>query len=152
MKLASFIYQGVRSYGIVKAEGMIDLGRRLGDRYSDLKALLQGNGLADATRAALAKRGTKEVLYEGLSRGEKDFSAVVTKIRAAGADVVYQLIDTPKGKLVLAKDLAEAALQRFIALTTASAAPSTNGPRALTQAYLLYAQIAEKLNNLIKGD
>ena len=39
---------------------------------------------------------------------------------------------------------AEAALQRFIALTTASAAPSTNGPRALTQAYLLYAQIAEK--------
>lgn len=30
-----------------------------------------GQGLADATRAALAKRGTKEVLYEGLSRGEK---------------------------------------------------------------------------------
>lgn len=29
-----------------------------------------GQGLADATRAALAKRGTK-VLYEGLSRGEK---------------------------------------------------------------------------------
>lgn len=29
---------------------MIDLGRRLGDRYSDLKALLQGNGLAQATR------------------------------------------------------------------------------------------------------
>jgi hypothetical protein len=25
---------------------VIDLGRRLGDRYSDLKALLQGNGLA----------------------------------------------------------------------------------------------------------
>lgn len=29
---------------------MIDLGRRLGDRYGDLKALLQGNGLAQATR------------------------------------------------------------------------------------------------------
>jgi 2-keto-4-pentenoate hydratase/2-oxohepta-3-ene-1,7-dioic acid hydratase in catechol pathway len=29
---------------------VIDLGRRLGDRYSDLKALLQGNGLAEATR------------------------------------------------------------------------------------------------------
>ena len=50
MKLASFIYQGVRSYGIVKTQGMIDLGRRLGDRYADLKALLEGNGLADATR------------------------------------------------------------------------------------------------------
>ncbi|MCQ9427514.1 ABC transporter substrate-binding protein, partial [Pseudomonas sp. LJDD11] len=39
-----------------------------------------GQGLADATRAQLAKRGVKEVLYEGLTRGEKDFSALVTKI------------------------------------------------------------------------
>ncbi|KEQ02101.1 Isoleucyl-tRNA synthetase, partial [Snodgrassella alvi SCGC AB-598-J21] len=30
-----------------------------------------------------------------------------------GPEVVYQLIDTPKGKLVLAKELAEAALARF---------------------------------------
>ena len=50
MKLASFLYQGKRSYGIVQADGVIDLGRRLGDRYGDLKALLQGNGLAQATR------------------------------------------------------------------------------------------------------
>lgn len=32
---------------------------------------------------------------------------------SAGAEVVYQLIDTPKGKLVLAKDLAEEALKRY---------------------------------------
>ena len=32
---------------------------------------------------------------------------------SAGADIVYQLIDTPKGRLVLAKDLAEAALDRY---------------------------------------
>ncbi|WP_243464603.1 class I tRNA ligase family protein, partial [Neisseria meningitidis] len=32
---------------------------------------------------------------------------------SVGADVVYQLIDTPKGKLVLAKDLAEDALKRY---------------------------------------
>ncbi len=50
MKLASFLYRGKRSYGIVQADGVIDLGRRLGDRYGDLKALLQGNGLAQATR------------------------------------------------------------------------------------------------------
>ena len=41
MKLASFLYQGKRSYGIVQADGVIDLGRRLGDRYNDLKALLE---------------------------------------------------------------------------------------------------------------
>ncbi len=48
-----------------------------------------GQGLADAMRAALAKRGTKEVIYEGLSRGEKDFNALVTKINALKPDVVY---------------------------------------------------------------
>jgi len=48
-----------------------------------------GKGLADATAAQLTKRGDKPVLEEGLTRGEKDFSALVTKIRGAGADVVY---------------------------------------------------------------
>lgn len=48
-----------------------------------------GQGLADATKAQLNKRGVKEVLYEGLTRGEKDFNALVTKVRASGAEVVY---------------------------------------------------------------
>ncbi|MDE1165835.1 MAG: ABC transporter substrate-binding protein [Pseudomonas sp.] len=48
-----------------------------------------GKGLADATAAQLTKRGVKPVLEEGLTRGEKDFSALVTKIRGVGADVVY---------------------------------------------------------------
>jgi ABC-type branched-subunit amino acid transport system substrate-binding protein len=38
-----------------------------------------GQGLADATKAALAKRGVQDVMYEGLSRGEKDFNALVTR-------------------------------------------------------------------------
>ncbi len=48
-----------------------------------------GQGLADATKAALNKRGVTEVMYEGLSRGEKDFNALVTKISAAKPDVVF---------------------------------------------------------------
>lgn len=32
---------------------------------------------------------------------------------SAGAEIVYQLLNTPKGNLVLAKDLAEAALERY---------------------------------------
>ncbi|MGE6384568.1 ABC transporter substrate-binding protein [Pseudomonas sp. NPDC078416] len=48
-----------------------------------------GKGLADATAKQLTKRGVKPVLEEGLTRGEKDFSALVTKIRSVGADVVY---------------------------------------------------------------
>ena len=31
----------------------------------------------------------KEVLYEGVNIGEKDFSALVSKIKASGADLVY---------------------------------------------------------------
>ena len=48
-----------------------------------------GQGLADAAKAELASKGVTPVLYEGLTRGEKDFNALVTKIRASGAEVVY---------------------------------------------------------------
>ncbi|MCL2893757.1 branched-chain amino acid ABC transporter substrate-binding protein [Brenneria tiliae] len=48
-----------------------------------------GKGLADATKARLNALGVREVLYEGLSRGEKDFNSLVTKIKGANVDVVY---------------------------------------------------------------
>ncbi len=48
-----------------------------------------GQGLADETKKAMNKGGMKEVLYEGVNIGEKDFSALVSKIKAAGADLVY---------------------------------------------------------------
>ena len=48
-----------------------------------------GQGLADETRKAMNAKGVKEVLYEGINLGEKDFSALVSKIKASGADLVY---------------------------------------------------------------
>jgi branched-chain amino acid transport system substrate-binding protein len=48
-----------------------------------------GKGLADETVKAMAKGGMKPVLYEGINIGEKDFSALVSKIKQAGADLVY---------------------------------------------------------------
>ena len=48
-----------------------------------------GKGLADATKVQLNKLGIKEVLYEGLTRGEKDFNALATKIKSVNADLVY---------------------------------------------------------------
>ncbi len=48
-----------------------------------------GKGLADETKKTMNKLGVTEVLYEGVNTGEKDFSALVSKIKAAGADVVY---------------------------------------------------------------
>ena len=48
-----------------------------------------GRGLADATKAQLKKHGIEPVLYEGLTIGEKDFNALVTKVRQVKADAVY---------------------------------------------------------------
>lgn len=38
---------------------------------------------------ALNKAGVKEVMYEGINPGEKDYSALVSKMKAAGVDVIY---------------------------------------------------------------
>ena len=48
-----------------------------------------GKGLADETVKAMAKGGLKAALYEGINTGEKDFSALVSKIKSSGADLVY---------------------------------------------------------------
>jgi len=45
-----------------------------------------GKGLADAALDNMHKMGVKEVLYEGVNTGEKDYSAIVSKIKESGAD------------------------------------------------------------------
>ena len=45
-----------------------------------------GQGLADAAKSFMNAGGKKEVLYEGVNVGEKDYSAIVSKIKASGAD------------------------------------------------------------------
>ena len=48
-----------------------------------------GKGLADETKKGINKGGLKEVLYEGINTGDKDFSALISKIKQSGADLVY---------------------------------------------------------------
>jgi branched-chain amino acid transport system substrate-binding protein len=48
-----------------------------------------GQGLAEETRKAMNARDLKEVLFEGVNKDDKDFSALVSKIKAANADLVY---------------------------------------------------------------
>src|SRR6202041_1045549 len=45
-----------------------------------------GKGLADAALDDMHKFGLKEVLYEGVNTGEKDYSAIVSKVKESGAD------------------------------------------------------------------
>ncbi len=48
-----------------------------------------GKGLADQTKMNLNKAGMNEVVYEAITAGEKDYSALVSKLKRAGADVIY---------------------------------------------------------------
>ena len=52
MRLSSFLLNGKATYGVVDDRGVLDLGARLVGGYADLKALLAGNGLADAQALA----------------------------------------------------------------------------------------------------
>jgi branched-chain amino acid transport system substrate-binding protein len=70
-------------------------GKFLATAYKGRKvAILQdqttyGKGLADATKARMNSLGLTEVLYEGITVGERDFSAVVSKMKAANVDAVF---------------------------------------------------------------
>ena len=60
MRLASFRTAQGASYGAVTNNGIVDLGRRLGNRYSDLRTLLERNGLEEARKAAGSPADYKE--------------------------------------------------------------------------------------------
>jgi branched-chain amino acid transport system substrate-binding protein len=48
-----------------------------------------GQGLADETRKAMNAKGVKEVFYEGVNKDDKDFNALVSKLKASNPDLVY---------------------------------------------------------------
>lgn len=48
-----------------------------------------GKGLADATKAVFEKAGGNTAMYEAYTAGEKDYSALVTKLKANKIDVLY---------------------------------------------------------------
>ncbi len=48
-----------------------------------------GKGLADETKKALNANGLTETLYAAYTPGERDYSAIVSRMKQAGIDVVY---------------------------------------------------------------
>jgi 2-keto-4-pentenoate hydratase/2-oxohepta-3-ene-1,7-dioic acid hydratase in catechol pathway len=52
MRLTSYEAGGAAGYGIVVGDGIVDLGRRLGNRHPDLKTLLAHDALAEARALA----------------------------------------------------------------------------------------------------
>ena len=70
-------------------------GQFLIDKFPDKKVAFihdktaYGQGLADATKAAYEKLGGKPALYEAYTAGEKDYTALVSKLKAEGIGVLY---------------------------------------------------------------
>jgi branched-chain amino acid transport system substrate-binding protein len=48
-----------------------------------------GKGLADETKKAMNEAGKQEAMYEAITAGEKDYSALVSKLKQANIDLVY---------------------------------------------------------------
>jgi branched-chain amino acid transport system substrate-binding protein len=48
-----------------------------------------GNGIAGEFRKQLARRGTREAMHDTIAQGERDFSALIGRMRDAGIQLVY---------------------------------------------------------------
>ena len=84
----------MRLYGRDDAQGAF-VGPWIAEKYKGKKVAIlndksaYGKGLATVVAQTMNKAGLKEVLNEGINPGEKDYSAIVTKLKASGADLVY---------------------------------------------------------------
>jgi branched-chain amino acid transport system substrate-binding protein len=83
-----------RTCGRDDAQGLV-AGRWLADAYKGKKVAIihdkstYGKGLADETKKAMNAAGLREVMYEAITQGDKDFSALISKMKQAGVDVIY---------------------------------------------------------------
>src|SRR6266436_155047 len=83
-----------RSCGRDDAQGAV-AGKYLADHYKGKHVAVvhdktaYGKGIADETMKAMNKAGLKEVMYEAITQGDKDFSALVSKMKQANIDVIY---------------------------------------------------------------
>ncbi|MDR1035058.1 MAG: branched-chain amino acid ABC transporter substrate-binding protein [Deltaproteobacteria bacterium] len=58
-------------------------------------------GLADEARAIFRDSGVSEVFYDAITPGDRDYTATITKIRAAGPDVIVFTGYYPEAGLIL---------------------------------------------------
>lgn len=72
-----------------------------------------GKGLADAFKTVLNKGGVTEVVYDSVTPGDKDFNALVAKLKAANAEVIYFGGYHPEGGL-LSRQLKDVGLDALV--------------------------------------
>ena len=85
------LWDAFRTCGRDDQQGKLWAGLALGKLKDKKIAVVHdkttyGQGLADAAKGFMNAGGKTEVLYEGVNTGEKDYSAIVSKIKASGAE------------------------------------------------------------------
>ena len=70
-------------------------GNFLATKYAGKKVAIvhdkttYGKGIADETQKAMNAAGLTETMYEAINKGDKDFSALVSKLKEGSVDAVY---------------------------------------------------------------
>jgi branched-chain amino acid transport system substrate-binding protein len=83
-----------RTCGRDDAQGAL-AGKYLADHYKGKRVAIVhdgtafGKGIADEAMKAMNAAGLKQTVYEAVRQGDKDFSALITKMKAANIDVIY---------------------------------------------------------------
>jgi branched-chain amino acid transport system substrate-binding protein len=83
-----------RACGRSNVEGAL-AGKYLADHYKGRKVAIihdetvYGKGVADQTMKAMNAAGLKQTMYEAITQGDKDFSALISKMKEANIDVIY---------------------------------------------------------------
>ena len=83
-----------RSCGRDDVQGGV-AGKYLADHFKGKRVAIihdktaYGKGIADETKRAMNAAGLSETLYEAITQGDKDFSALISKIKQAKIDAIY---------------------------------------------------------------
>jgi branched-chain amino acid transport system substrate-binding protein len=70
-------------------------GKYLADNFGDKRIAIvhdkqaYSKGLADETKKAMNAAGKEEVMYETVTPGEKDYTALVSKLKQEGVEILY---------------------------------------------------------------
>ncbi|MFZ1814759.1 MAG: branched-chain amino acid ABC transporter substrate-binding protein [Rhizobiaceae bacterium] len=88
------LWNTFRTCGRDDQQGLV-AGAYIAKNFKDAKVAVvhdktpYGQGLADFTKKTMNDSGMTEAMYEGVNTGDKDFSALVAKMKEAGVSVVY---------------------------------------------------------------
>jgi branched-chain amino acid transport system substrate-binding protein len=83
-----------RSCGRDDVQGGV-AGKYLADHYQGKQIAIihdktaYGKGIADETKKAMNGAGLKEAMYDAITQGDKDFSALISKMKQANIDAIY---------------------------------------------------------------